>query len=96
MAARRILYNMEAVQGVGIGPVIKVDNASRITYWVVGSFSATLALEGSPDGVNWRQLTAFTSPFHSTFSDAAMFVRVNTTVYTSGTPLALLTVQISS
>lgn len=95
MSARRIMCNLEPVQGVGIGPAFPTDDAERICVWVTGTFTATITVEGSPDGVNWRSLFGVSASFLQTVNDVIRYVRVNTTSYTSGTLEVCLVKQLS-
>lgn len=61
------------------------------TVQVSGTFSATLQLEGSLDGVAWSSLGAtITANAIRAIPEAIHYIRVNTTVFVSGVPVVKL------
>lgn len=58
---------------------------------VAGTFSATMRIQGSNDGANWADLTGdLTSAGITAITTPLAFMRVDTTAYTSGTPVVTL------
>lgn len=55
---------------------------------VTGTFTATLKVEGSVDDATWLELWSVTAPGTYELPDGPLFIRINTTAYTSGTPVA--------
>lgn len=76
---------MDAPASVAVGQSLLVDRLSNITLLVTGTFSATIDLEGSHDGIVWDVLSAgLTSGTPVNVPERVKFVRLNTTAFTSG------------
>lgn len=80
---------MEAPASVAAGAAVKVSDLGSKTVQIWGTFTATLQLQASMDGVAWQTLGAnITGADARTVADEWNFLRINTSAYTSGTPLA--------
>lgn len=81
------LYTLEARASQAIGAAFRCAPMRDKTVQVAGVFTATLQLEGSLDGTTWTALgTAFTAPGIRHIPESVHWIRVNTTLYTDGTP----------
>ena len=73
------------------GAAQEVDHLRNKTVQFSGTFVATLQLEGSLDGTNWVAVeSAVTAAGLVEVSHTLKQLRVKTTAYTSGTPVAVL------
>lgn len=70
---------------VGAGTAIKRQGQFALS--LSGTFSATIALERTLDGTNWRMVEQYTAPVEKTIEEPLVGVqyRLNCTAYTSGT-----------
>ena len=90
MAFQSTTLDVKTSVAVGDASVAKMkDMAVQIT----GTFSATLDVEASADGTNFEDVPSgggITAPAIVAIPYMAHSVRINTTAYTSGTPVAVL------
>lgn len=71
-------------EGVPADVRIYEDN----TVQVIGAFTGSLRLEGSPDGSLWIEISAFTAPGILKIDGAYQYLRFRTAALSSGTPSA--------
>lgn len=81
---------LEVKASVAVGQGIRVDRFREKTIQITGPFDASIDIEGSLDGSNWAKLiTGITLPGIFGITRAVVWVRTNTTVWNSGTPVGL-------
>jgi hypothetical protein len=86
--------SLNVALSVAAGDAVKVNPRSPLTFGIVGTFTATLKIQWSPDesGSVWYDLgadvTAALTAVRTLQAGRAKRVRINTTAYTSGTPVA--------
>ncbi len=73
------------VTGVAASASIRITDLEEASYWVLGTFVATVFVQTSPDDTNWIDLGAsFAIPTKTVLPTDARFVRINCTAFTSG------------
>ena len=81
------LLNAAAATGYGTTlDLTAIDSylGGTVSLEVTGTFVATVAIEGTVDGVNWHALGTYTTPGMATISGMFHSLRANVTAYTSG------------
>ena len=77
---------LSAVTATGASKAVQVDPGQPAFLQVSGITSATVALQGSLDGINYSTIgTALTADGIVTIANAPKYLRANCTVYVSGT-----------
>jgi hypothetical protein len=76
----------------GLGSAITVDLYRDLSYQVSGTFTATVKVQGSLDGVTWFDDGAAmsSSTLRAASAIAYVFLRATMTAYTSGTVQVLV------
>lgn len=83
---------LEAPAAVSIGAAVAVDRLDDKTIQFTGTFSANIDVEGSldPDGVEYGVIATVSAPGLVQIPGTYRRIRLNTTSFTSGTPVAFL------
>jgi hypothetical protein len=77
---------LSAVSATGASKAVQADAGQPAFLQVSGITSATVALQGSLDGVTFSTIgTALTGDGIITVANAPMYLRANCTVYVTGT-----------
>jgi hypothetical protein len=80
---------LNAVVATGASTAVQADPGQPAFLQVSGITSATVALQGSLDGVTYSTIgTALTGDGIITLANAPKYLRANCTAYTSGTIIA--------
>ena len=84
-------FGVEAPVSISIGSAQNVEELGSLAAQVSGTFVATMQLEGSLDGSTWNTIIAdiTTTGFHA-IDPILKAVRINTTAYTSGSPVVIV------
>lgn len=91
MGVRPERIDLEPPASVAVGPAKFVGRLTDKNLQVGGTFVATLQLEGTIDGTNFEDVgAAITAPGIVVVSGYFDKLRINTTVFTSGVPVAVL------
>lgn len=84
-------YALNAPAAVQAGTAFDARRLRGRLVQITGTFTATLGVEGSIDGTVWTGIgSAITAPGYRVVEDGWSYVRINTTAFTSGTPVAKL------
>ena len=72
-------------QSVSAGTPLNVEGSQDMWYQVVGTFTATVNIEGSLNGTDWVQLAAAVAPGTITqIATKVKYLRADVAAYTSG------------
>lgn len=82
-----------AVTTAGSEAIILTFGRDLFSVQVSGTFTGTVLLEGSLDGVTWTQVDTFTTAALRQYSGLYYNMRVSISAYTSGTPLVTFVMQ---
>ncbi len=75
---------------------VATGTAATVKEWIdkwiqiTGTFDATLVVEGTIDGTNYETIDTLTAPGLIEVPEAYRQVRVDTTIYASGTPAGVI------
>src|SRR5947199_215033 len=86
----KIHHTLEAKASVAAGAATFVGDLTSAEVQVGGTFSATVKVQGSVDKVTWSDIASVTSASLTSVTAGYQWVRLNTTVYSSGTPTAFV------
>lgn len=92
MYMQLIPITLDVKSTVAAGDPSLVQHLIDKWVYISASFDATLVVEISPDnGATWEDIWTFTSAGNAEVPQSATHIRINTTAYVSGTPVAKLT-----
>ena len=78
-------------QSVSAGVPLNVEGAQDMWYQAVGTFTATVNIEGSLNGTDWVQLVAGAATGSIVqIPEKVRYLRANVSAYTSGAPQVLV------
>ena len=80
--------SLEVKNSVAAGAGTNVADLASCEVQVSGTFSQTMVLQGSNDNTNWIDLTSITAPGLTVVSKKWGWLRMNTTVHSSGSATA--------
>jgi hypothetical protein len=86
------VYALNVPASVAAGTALAVLALTRpLLVQVVGTFVATIQLQGSVDGATWvSEGSPITAPGTLEISKRYAYIRANVTSYTSGAPVAVV------
>ncbi len=91
MGVRPERLNLAPPASVNVGPTFNTRRLTDKNLQVAGTFVATLQLEGSIDGTNFADVgAAITTPTIVAVPGYLELIRIRTTAFTSGVPVAQL------
>lgn len=87
---RGVHYSLDVKKAVANGDAFPTADLTEKWVHITGTFVATLDIEGSMDGTNWIAFATEAAPALVEIPATFKKMRISTTAYVSGTPLAAL------
>jgi hypothetical protein len=83
-------YTIDCPTSVSEGTPQRIEDLREKWVQVAGTFTATIAIEGTIDGSNWFVVAAVAAPGAVEVPQTVRSLRCNVTAHTAGAPLVTL------